>query len=125
MHPTSHTYITLSFIFVKFTLVTDPIAVASNDYAKDCLHKDCCAQAFGRNTLSKPHSSAFEQYTLLARLADTEVQSKPVDEAMVIDKPVKLAAGSSKHPNDMDIVDSELIYWFTHLPPTMVDGSSS
>ena len=49
-------YITLSFIFVKFTLVTDPIAVASNDCAKDCLHKDCCAQAFGRNTLSKPHT---------------------------------------------------------------------
>ena len=29
---------------------------------------------------------------------------------MVIDKPVKLVAGPSKHPDDMDIVDSELIY---------------
>ena len=29
------------------SLVTDPIAVASNDCAIDCLHKDHCAQAFG------------------------------------------------------------------------------
>ena len=39
-------------------LVTDPIAVASNNCARDCLHKDCCTQAFGRNTLSKPHTGA-------------------------------------------------------------------
>ena len=31
--------------------------MASNDCAIDHLHKDHCAQAFGRNTLSKPHSS--------------------------------------------------------------------
>ena len=52
----SHPYITLPFIFVKFTLITDSIAVASNNCAKDCLHIDCCVQAFGRNTLSKPHN---------------------------------------------------------------------
>ena len=52
----SHPYITLPFIFVKFTLCHRPnSAVASNDCAKDCLHKDHCTQAFGRNTLSKPH----------------------------------------------------------------------
>ena len=55
-------------------------------------------------------SSAFEQYTLLDRLVDTEVQSKPVDNAMVINEPAKLVADSSKHPNNMDVVDGELIY---------------
>ena len=55
-------------------------------------------------------SSSFEQYTLLGRLADVEAQSKPLDNAMVIDEPVKPVVGSSKHPNDVDVVDSELIY---------------
>ena len=41
----------------SLSLVTDPIAVASNNCAIDHLHKDHCAQAFGRNTLSKPHST--------------------------------------------------------------------
>ena len=31
-------------------------------------------------------SSSFEQYTLLSQLADVEAQSKPLDDAMVIDK---------------------------------------
>ena len=33
----------------------------------------------------------------------------PTD-AMVVDEPAKLVAGSSKNPNDADIIDSELIY---------------
>ena len=46
-----------SFIFVKFTLCHRPnSAVASNDCAIDHLHKNRCMQAFGRNTLSKPHT---------------------------------------------------------------------
>ena len=48
----SHSFSYLS----SLPLVTDPIAVASNDCAIDRLHKDRCVQAFGRNTLSKPHS---------------------------------------------------------------------
>ena len=55
-------------------------------------------------------SSAFEQYTLLNQLADVEAQPKPLDDAMVIEEPVKLVAGSSRHPDDMDVVDGELIY---------------
>ena len=51
-HHTSHSFSYLS----SLPLVTDPIAVASNDCAIDHLHKDRCAQAFGRNTLSKPHN---------------------------------------------------------------------
>ena len=56
------------------------------------------------NTASS--SSSFEQYTLLSQLADVEAQSKPLDNAMVVDEPAKLVAGSSKHPDD---VDGELI----------------
>ena len=52
-HHTSH-----SFIFVKFTLCHRLIsAVASNNCAIDHLHKDHCTRAFGRNTLSKPHTT--------------------------------------------------------------------
>ena len=60
------------------------------------------------NTVSL--SGAFEQYTLLDQLADAEAWSKPLDNAMIIDEPEKPVAGSSKHPNNVDIVDSELIY---------------
>ena len=55
-------------------------------------------------------SSAFEQYTLLNWLVDAEMQSKPLDDAMVINEPAKPVAGSSKHPGDVDIVNGELIY---------------
>ena len=55
-------------------------------------------------------SSAFEQYTLLDQLADGEAQSKQVDDAMVVNEPAKPVAGSSQHPNNVDVVDSELIY---------------
>ena len=51
-------------------------------------------------------SSAFEQYTL----TEAEAQSKSMDNATVIDEPAKPVAGLSKHPDHVDIVDSELIY---------------
>ena len=57
-----------------------------------------------------PLCGEFNQYTLLDRLTDAEAQSKPLDDAMVVDEPVKPVAGSSKHPDNMDIIDSELIY---------------
>ena len=47
---------------------------------------------------------------LLTQLSDVEAQAKSLDDAIVIDEPVKPVAGSSKHPNNMDIVDGELIY---------------
>ena len=53
---------------------------------------------------------AFNQYPLLNRLSDAEAQAKPLDNAMVVDEPAKPVAGSSKHPNDVDIIDGELIY---------------
>ena len=53
----------------------------------------------------------FEQYTLLNRLSDAvKAQTKPSDNAMIINEPAKPVAGSSKHPDDMDIIDGELIY---------------
>ena len=39
-----------------------------------------------------------------------EAQAKPFHDAMVIDGPVKPVAGSSKHPNDMNVIDGEVIY---------------
>ena len=55
-------------------------------------------------------SGKFDQYTLLALLSDAEAQAKPLDDAMVINEPVKPVAGSSKHPDDVDVIDGELIY---------------
>ena len=58
-----------------------------------------------------PSPGTFEQYTLLNRLSDTaKAKTQPCDDAMIIDEPVKPVAGSSKHPDDMDVIDSELIY---------------
>ena len=54
--------------------------------------------------------SKSDQYTLLDQLTDVEAQSKPLDDAMIIDEPVKPVAGSSKHPTNVDVVDGELIY---------------
>ena len=68
----------------------------------------CPAKVGEPNTASS--SSAFEQYTLLDQLADGEAQSKQVDDAMVVNEPAKPVAGSSQHPNNVDVVDSELIY---------------
>ena len=68
----------------------------------------CPAKVVERNSASL--SSSFKQYTLLNQLADAEAQPKPLDDAMVIDKPAKPVAGSSKHPNNVNIIDGELIY---------------
>ena len=57
-----------------------------------------------------PSPGTFEQYTLLDQLSDAaKVKTQP-DDAMIIDEPVKTVAGSSKHPDNMDIIDGELIY---------------
>ena len=66
----------------------------------------CLAKVVEPNTASL--SSAFEQYTLLNQLNEVEAQSTSGN-AMVVDKPAKLVAGSSKHPDNVDIMDSELI----------------
>ena len=58
-----------------------------------------------------PSSGTFEQYTLLDQLSDTgKAQTKPSDDAMIVGEPAKPVAGSSKHPDDMDVIDGELIY---------------
>ena len=58
-----------------------------------------------------PSPGTFEQYTLLDRLSDAvKVQTKPSNDAMIVDEPVKPVAGSSKHPDDTDVIDGELIY---------------
>ena len=57
-----------------------------------------------------PLSGEFDQYTLLAWPSDVEAQAKPLDNAMVVDEPAKPVASLSKHPNDADIVDSELLH---------------
>ena len=53
----------------------------------------------------------FEQYTLLNQLSDAaKAKTQPCDDAMIVDEPVKPVAGSSKHPDDTDVIDGELIY---------------
>ena len=55
--------------------------------------------------------STFKQYTLLNQLSDAaKVKTQPRDDAMIVDEPVKPVAGSSKHPDDTDVIDGELIY---------------
>ena len=58
-----------------------------------------------------PSPGTFEQYTLLDRLSDAaKVKTQPHDDAMIVDEPVKPVAGSSKHPDDTDIINGEQIY---------------
>ena len=58
-----------------------------------------------------PSHGTFEQYTLLNRLSDTaKAQTKPSNDAMIVNEPAKPVAGSSKHPDDTDNIDGELIY---------------
>ena len=64
----------------------------------------------GVESTTAPLSGEFDQYTLLTQLSDAEAQAKPLDNTMVVDEPAKPVAGSSKHPNNADIVDGELIY---------------
>ena len=55
--------------------------------------------------------STFEQYTLLNQLSDAaKAQTRPSNDTMIIDEPAKPVAGSSKHPDNTDIIDGELIY---------------
>ena len=69
----------------------------------------CPIKAVESTTSLSP--GTFEQYTLLNQLSDAaKVQTKPSDNAMIVDEPAKPVAGSSRHPDDMDIIDSELIY---------------
>ena len=49
-------------------------------------------------------------YIFNVRYTISYMQSKQVDDAMVVNEPAKPVADSSKHPDNMDIVDSELIY---------------
>ena len=66
-------------------------------------------KAVESNTALSP--GTFEQYTLLDQLSDAaKAQTKPSDDAMIVDEPAKTVAGSSKHPDDMDVIDGELIY---------------
>ena len=58
-----------------------------------------------------PSPGTFEQYTLLDQLSDAEkVKTQPRDNAMIVNEPVKPVAGSSKHPDDTDVINGELIY---------------
>ena len=68
----------------------------------------CPAKAVEPNTAML--GGEFNQYTLLDQLTDVEAQSKPLDNAMIVNNPAKPVAGSSRHPNDKDIVDGELRY---------------
>ena len=66
-HGHSHIHMSHSFSYLSsLPLVTDPIAVASNDCARDRLHKDHCMQAFGRNTLSKLHNGVVRKIVGIA-----------------------------------------------------------
>ena len=68
----------------------------------------CPAKAVEPNTAML--GGEFNQYTLLNWLTDAKARSKLLDDAMIIDKPVKPTAGSSRHPDDKVIVDGELRY---------------
>ena len=69
----------------------------------------CPVKAVESTTALLP--GTFEQYTLLDQLSDAvKAQTHSHDDAMIVDEPVKPVAGSSKHPDDMDVIDGELIY---------------
>ena len=69
----------------------------------------CPIKAVESTTALSP--GTFKQYTLLNQLSDAaKVQTKPSDDAMIVNEPVKPVAGSSKHPDDTDIINGELIY---------------
>ena len=58
-----------------------------------------------------PSPGTFKQYTLLNQLSDAaKAQTKPSDDTMIVDEPAKPVVGSSKHPDNMDVIDVELIY---------------
>ena len=81
-----------------------------NEAAKQVTQPPPCPVKAVEST-TVPSSGTFKQYTLLDRLSDAEkVQTKPSDDAMVINEPAKPVAGSSKHSDNMDVIDGELIY---------------
>ena len=90
------------------------MGVTWNEAAKHAATKQvmrpppCPLKAVELNTASS--SGEFNQYTLLTWLTDAEAQSKPLDDTMVINELAKPVAGSSKHPDNEDIVDGELRY---------------
>ena len=48
---------------------------------------------------------------LTPHLADAvKAQTRPSNNTMIVDEPAKPVAGSSKHPDDTDVIDGELIY---------------
>ena len=69
----------------------------------------CSVNAVESTTV--PLHSTFEQYTLLDQLSDTaKVQTRPSNDAMIVNEPAKPVAGSRKHPDDPDVINVELIY---------------
>ena len=69
-----------------------------------------------------PSLGTIEQYTLLNRLSDAaKAQTKPIVDTIVINKPAKTVADSSKHPDNTDVIDVELIYILVHLPIINLD----
>ena len=66
------------------------------------------AKVVAPNTASS--SSVFEQYTSLNRLTEAEAQSTSTGNVRIINEPAKPVAGLSKHPDNADVMDSELIY---------------
>ena len=69
----------------------------------------CSVKAVESTTV--PSHGTFEQYTLLDQLSvAAKAQTRPSDDAMIVNEPAKPVAGSSKHPDDTDVIDGELIY---------------
>ena len=106
-HHTSHSFSYLS----SLPLVTDPIAVASNDCARDCLHKDCCAQAFGRNTLSKPHTTLFMIQPGIAKELTSMMQTWLMNEA------VCPPAVRHEPDNTLNLLDIDFWLWYRKVTP--------
>ena len=98
---------------------------AKHAAAKQVTRPPPCAVKAVESTTA-PSSGTFEQYTLLDQLSDAaKAQTKPSNDTMVVNDPAKPVAGSSKHPDDTDIIDGELIYQFTYPLSSMMEGSSS
>ena len=101
-------------LFSRQWLENVTMGMTSNEAAKHAAAKQVMQppphpfKAVGSTTA--PLHSEFDQYTLLDWLTDVEAQSKSLDDTMVIDEPVKPVAGSSKYPNNMDVIDGELRY---------------
>ena len=81
-----------------------------NEAAKQVTRPPPCPVKAVESTTA-PSSGTFKQYTLLDQLSDAaKAQTNPSNDAMIVDEPAKPVAGSSKHPDNMDVIDGELIY---------------